>query len=174
MYKQSLNTSSGMWALWDYDAYKEVCDYEDWEPLFCEDKDIEKQIAKMFFVPIYIHEDGCCDFTLKINESLVEKEEKYMCVQSEEYLFYSHGKVVLSGIDYISSTISKNNGIIIDLPKGYYSVTVYLISWDEDPQAFLPDGNISPDALSDFIVLLKSEDSIENKVYRKSLETFES
>lgn len=54
MYKQDLDTASGMWALWDYDTYKNVNSYEEWEPLFCEDQDIEKQISKHAFVPINI------------------------------------------------------------------------------------------------------------------------
>ena len=40
MYKQDLFTNSGMWALWDYETYKDVDDYDKWEPLFCEDEDI--------------------------------------------------------------------------------------------------------------------------------------
>ena len=55
-----------MWALWNYEAYQNVNDYEKWEPLFCEDEDIKKQIEKKVFVPIYIFEDGCRAFSLKI------------------------------------------------------------------------------------------------------------
>ena len=173
MYKQDLSTSSGMWALWDYDTYKMVDSYEAWEPLFCEDEDIEKQIAKHTFVPIYIHEDGCCAFTVKINEALDEREEKYLCVKSEAYLFHINGKAILSGIDNIASSVSEADGISIDLPEGYYSVTVCLISWDEEPNAYLPDGSISPDALSDFVVLIHTESNPEGKDYRSSIETFE-
>ena len=49
---------SGMWGIWDYDTYKDIADYEKWEKLFCEDEDIEKQIAAKTFVPLYLHENG--------------------------------------------------------------------------------------------------------------------
>lgn len=170
-YKKDLTTGSGMWALWDYETYKGVIDYETWEPLFCEDEDIEKQIEKKAFVPIYIFADGCCSFTLKVDCELSKREEEYLCVKSEEYLFYSNGKAVLSGIDKIENRVTEDEAIIFDLPKGYYSATVYLLSWNEEPGAYLEDGNISPNALSDFVVLLKSN-ADENKLYRQRINTF--
>lgn len=174
MYKQDLDTASGMWALWDYDTYKNVNSYEEWEPLFCEDQDIEKQISKHAFVPINICEDGCYAFAVKVNEPLSDREEKYLCVKSEEYLFHSNGKAIVSGIDHIESSISEKHCICLDLPEGYYSVVVCLISWDEEPNAYLPDGSISPDALSDFVVLINTESNIEGKKYGYRVETFEA
>lgn len=172
MYRQDLNTSSGMWALWDYDTYKDVDDYDKWEPLFCEDADIEKQISRKSFVPITIHEDGCFAFTLKVNEGLNEREQKYLCVKSEEYLFYTSGKTVLSGIDYIDASVKEKDAIILNLPEGHYSVVICLLSWDEEPGAYLEDGSISPDALSDFVVLVKPAE-VGKQSYRNSVETFE-
>ncbi len=31
--KKELITDSGMWAIWDYETYKEIDDYDTWEPL---------------------------------------------------------------------------------------------------------------------------------------------
>lgn len=170
-YKKNLTTGSGMWALWDYKTYEDVDEYDKWEPLFCEDEDLKKQIERNSFVPVYIFEDGCRSFTLKIDKELSEREQKYICVRSEEYIFYSNGKAVLSGIDCIDTNVKSEEAIIFDLPKGYYSVSVFLLSWDEEPGAYLDNGQISPNALSDFIVLVKS-DADENKTYRKKINTF--
>lgn len=173
MYKQDLDTSSGMWALWNYDTYQNIDSYEAWEPLFCEDKDIEKQISQNTFVPINIQEDGCYSFTVRVNEPLSDREEKHLTVKSEEYLFHTDGKAVLSGIDHIYASVSEDHCICFDLPGGYYSVIICLIDWEQEPNAYLPDGSISPDALSDFVVLIKSEQNIENNKYRNSIETFQ-
>ena len=170
-YRTNLTTGSGMWALWNYEAYQNVNDYEKWEPLFCEDEDIKKQIEKKVFVPIYIFEDGCRAFSLKIDCELSEREQKYVCIKSEEYLFYSNGKSVLSGIDSINTNVSEEEAIIFDLPKGHYEVSIYLLSWDEEPEAYLDNGNINPNALSDFVVLLKSN-ADEKKKYRQKINTF--
>lgn len=170
-YKKNLETDSGMWALWDYAAYQSVDDYDKWEPLFCEDEDIEQQIVQKSFVPIYIFEDGCRSFTLKIDEELSEREQAYLEETSEEYLFYSNGKAVLSGIDLIHRDVSQDEAILFDLPKGYYKVTICLIRWDEEPGACLEDGEASPDALSDFVVLLKHGVDI-GKAYRQKINTF--
>ena len=171
VYRKDLTTGSGMWGLWDYETYKEVNDYEKWEPLFCEDEDIKKQIAKKAFVPIYIFEDGCRAFTLKIDCELSEREQKYVCVKSEKYLFYSNGKSVLSGIDAINTNLSEEEAIIFDLPKGFYEVSIFLLSWDEEPGAYLEDGSVNPNALSDFVVVLKSN-ADENQTYRQRINTF--
>ena len=70
MYKENLHTASGMWGLWNYNAYKHIDDYDKWEPLFCEDEDIVKQIESHNFVPIYIFEDGCRSFTVRVDDGL--------------------------------------------------------------------------------------------------------
>ena len=170
-YTQCLATGSGMWGLWDYESYKMIVDYDKWEPLFCEDEDIEKQIAQKAFVPVYTHEDGCRQFTVKIDGALSDREQKYVCAQSGKYLFYSNGRAVVSGIDNIAADVRKEEGIIFDLPKGFYVVSVFLIDWGEEPGAYLEDGSISPNAISDFVVILKSNAGL-NKTYCRSIETF--
>lgn len=171
MIKQDLTTGSGLWALWDYDTYKEVDSYQKWEPLFCDDADIEAQIRRKRFVPVNIHQDGCFSFTLKIAEELSDREQKYVCVKSEPYLFQSNGKLILSGLDSIHKDINSSDAIIVDIENGFYSVQVYLISWDEEPGAYLDDGDINPDALSDFVVLVKPN-ADPTGVYRERVNTF--
>ena len=171
MHKMNLHTASGMWGLWNYDTYKHIDDYDKWEPLFCEDEDIVKQIESHNFVPIYIFEDGCMSFTVRVDEELSEREKTYICVQSEEYLLKSTGKVIVSGIDKIEKDINSNKVIELDLPEGYYSVKVYIIAWDEEPGAYLDNGDVSPDALSDFVVIIKSNANLESG-YRTRINTF--
>ena len=171
MYKKDLNTASGMWGLWNYDTYKHIDDYDKWEPLFCEDEDIIKQIESQYFVPVYIFEDGCRSFTIRIDEEISEREKAYICVLSEEYLLKSTGKVIVSGIDKIDKDIISERVIELDLPEGYYSVKIYLIAWDEEPGAYLENGEISPDALSDFVVIIKSNANLE-RAYRTKINTF--
>ena len=171
MHKKDLNTSSGMWCLWDYDTYKHVDDYDKWEPLFCEDEDIIKQIENYSFVPVNIFEDGCRSFTVRIDEELSEREKAYVCVQSEEYLLKTTGRVIVSGMDDIDNKINTDSIIDLNLQNGYYSVRMYLIAWDEEPGAFTPSGDVSPNALSDFVVVIKSNADLNNK-YRTKINSF--
>lgn len=171
MYKKDLNTASGMWGIWNYNTYKHIDNYDKWEPLFCEDEDIVNQIESRYFVPINIMEDGSCSFTIRIDEQMSDREQKYVCVQSEEYLLKSTGRVIVSGIEKITEKIDSDNVIELNLPEGYYSVKIYLISWDEEPGAYLEDGKVSPEALSDFVVLIKSGANPERE-YRTRINTF--
>ena len=101
------------------------------------------------FVPVYIFEDGCRSFTVRIDEEITEREKQYICVQS----------------------INPDRVIELDLPEGYYSVKTYHIAWDEEPGAVLENGEISPDALSDFVIIIKSDVDSERE-YRTKINTF--
>ena len=171
--EKDLATMSGMWALWDYKEYENISSMEEWEKSFLEDSDIEKQIDISKIVPIYIHSDGCFKFRIKINEVLNERENKYILAKSNEYLFKSSGTAILSGIENIEKNISDNECLKATLPKGTYSVVIYLIEWDAEPKMKLKNGNPSPDALPDFIVSINTTSDI-SKSYRKSIETFET
>lgn len=92
-------------------------------------------------------------------------------MQSEEYLLKSTGKVIVSGIDNIDHKISSDRVIELDLPEGYYSIQIYLVAWDEEPGAFLANGKISPNALSDYVVIIKSNADPKGE-YRTSINTF--
>ena len=133
--------------------------------------DIVKQIESHNFVPVYIFEDGCRSFTIRVDEELSEREKRYVCVQSEEYLLKSTGKIVVSGIDEINKEISPNNVIELDMQEGYYSVKIFLLAWDEEPGAYLENGEINPDALSDFVVVVKSNANLKGE-YRTKINTF--
>lgn len=65
----------------------------------------------------------------------------------------------------------EDEAIIFDIPKGYYEVSIYLIAWEEEPKAYLKDGSINPKALSDFVVMLKSN-ADERQSYRQRINTF--
>ena len=65
--EKDISTMSGMWALWDYEEYKNISSVEEWEKSFLEDSDIEKQIDISKIVPINIYSDGCFKFNIKIN-----------------------------------------------------------------------------------------------------------
>lgn len=86
-------------------------------------------------------------------------------------MFQSNGKLILSGLDSIHKDVKSSDAIIVDIADGLYSVQVYLISWDEEPGAYLDNGKINPDALSDFVVLVKPNANPEN-VYREKVNTF--
>lgn len=169
--KKAVSTSSGMWGLWDYEEYRVVVTYEDWDALFCEDDAIKQQIAKAKFVPINIQSDGCFQFRVKIDETLSSREKQYIFVQSQEYLFESSGQVVLSGIEAINRTVSDRDGIMFNLRRGKYSVSICIVDWKEELKMKLFDETPSSDALPDFIVLINS--SIDEQMeYRQELETF--
>lgn len=170
--EKALATMSGMWALWDYEQYKNITSYEEWEKHLLEDADIEKQIDMAKFVPVYIHSDGCYQFRVKVNETLDKRERKYVMKQSEEYLFETNGTAVVSGIDNIDGNVRDDECIKLTLDKGAYSVVIYLIEWDEEPGMVLENGEAAPNALPDFIVNINS---IKNTTgtYRTSIETFD-
>lgn len=172
MNEKAISTASGMWGLWDYAEYITVTSYTEWENLFCEDEDIKKQIIKNKFVPIYIHSDGCFQFRVKLDEALNDREKQYVLVQSEEYLFDTSGKAILSGIENIDKAFSDENGISLDLKPGKYRVSICLIEWDMEPNMKLSDGGPHPEALPDFIILIRSNISNDKKQFRQDIETF--
>lgn len=171
MIEKAVSTSCGMWGLWDYEEYRTVVTYEDWDALFCENDAMKQQIAKAKFVPINIHSDGCFQFRVKINKTLSDREKQYVFMQSQEYLFESSGQVVLSGIEAINRAVNASDGIMFDLYRGKYAVSICMIDWTKEPNMKLPDGTPSPNALPDFIVLIHSIME-EQTDYRKGLETF--
>ena len=170
--EKAIYTGSGMWILWDYEQYKGIDSYDDWEPVFLEDEDIEKQIEIAKAVPINIHSDGCFQFRIKVNEELDERESKYVCVKSEEYRLVTDGVIVLSGLENIYGNVTEDECIKVKVEKGGYSVTVYLIEWAAEPGMKKEDGSPMPDALPDFIVLIQDERTV-GKEYRKAVDTFD-
>lgn len=60
----------------------------------------------------------------------------------------------------------------VKLEKGFYSVSIYAILWDKEPNMRLDTGYASRDALPDFIICL-DKISNTNNIYRKFIDTFE-
>ncbi len=169
--KKVLVTGSGMWGLWDYNEYKNIQSYDDWDKLFCEDDDIKGEILKSKFVPININTDGCFEFCIKLNEVLSDREKQYVVVQSEKYQLITDGVLYLSGLEFINKDINETNTVAINLNSGEYAITIYLIEWDKEPGMKNPDGTPNDNALSDFIVQIE-EVSENNTGYRKEIKTF--
>lgn len=169
--EKAIYTSCGMWMLWDYEEYKNIDSYDQWENIFLEDEDIIKQIDKEKVVPINIHCDGCFQFRVKINEELNDREKQYIVNKSDEYLLDTSGCIILSGLENIYNDVKESESIKIELEQGKYTIAVCLIEWDKEPGMVLEDGNPAPNALPDFIILVHNEKN-NNKSYRKSIETF--
>ena len=168
---KSLFTHRGMWALWNYDHFKDITSIEEFENTFKNLDDIEKHIKLKKFVPIHVHTNGEFQFRVKINEKLDKREKKYVSENSGVYLFETTGKTYLSGIELIDNIVFDNEVIELDLDKGFYEVEINLIEWDKEPGMRLEDGSSHPDALPDFIVEIRSVEKLK-KHYRTSADTF--
>lgn len=168
---QMISTECGMWGIWDYQTYQFIESYDEWDPEFCEDEDILRQIKAQTFVPIYLGSDGCCKFRLKADGELEEHERACILGESQEYLFRTQGDIALSGIENIGENFEDEDGILIEAEPGLYSVKVYIIDWEKDPESVGPDGEPTEGSLPDFIVMLNSEPD-EGKTYYEGLETF--
>jgi hypothetical protein len=173
MCKKVLATDSGMWGIWDYYTYSHIDSYEDWDKIFYENINIEKQIVQNTFVPINIRQDGSFEFQVKINDKLDNREEKYLLVKSKPYLFQTAGKIKLCGIEKIEKNIKENDCLTLDIEKGKYTINICLIQWDQEPNMRLENGTPKPNALPDFIVLINSVEN-ENIEYNKNIETFKN
>lgn len=167
--RKILSTNSGMWVLWDYDHYRHINSLDEWEKYFLEDSDILAQTDIAKIVPVNIRSDACLEFEVKINEALNERENKYVYLKSEEYLFETDGTAILSGIEYVDS--DAENSLKLTLEKGKYDVTVYMMDWEAEPGMQLKNGKPAPGALPDFIIGINKTEG--NKNYRKSIETFD-
>lgn len=71
----------------------------------------------------------------------------------------------------IEKDITLESVIELDLPGGYYNVKAYIITWDEEPGAYLENGEISLDVLPDFVIIIKSNANLESE-YRTRINTF--
>lgn len=169
--KKNLGTSNGMWAIWDYESFKDVDSYQKWFELFCEDDDIAKLVEKNSLVPINLHFDGNYVFEVKVDGELTAKEKEYMATLSKEYFFHTEGKAYLSGIDRVFAEPDEDGAIVLDLPAGDYAISVALINWDEDPDAYLRNGQVSPLAMADFVVLIRSNAEADGD-YKSGVDTF--
>lgn len=150
-------TSAGMHCLWSSAAFTAVKDYDSWAKELEQDEDIERHIRAGEFVPLNIGSDGAMEIEIRVGTpdspaALDERETQYLIVASQPYLLRSTGVIGVSGIEEVSSPVSRRAGSL-SLPKGDYAVTAHLIAWDEEPGMQTDDGP-APGALPDYLVLI--------------------
>ena len=173
MLEKGIYTGAGMWTLWDYNQYKDIMSYEEWEEHFLDNNTLKLEIESNKLVPIYLHTNGSYKFKIKINENLDERENKYAFNKSDEYLFKTSEDAVLSGIEAITGDIRDHEGIRFKLDAGLYAVTIYLIAWDREPGMKDEDGYAKEEALPDIIVCLNKINDI-NRSFRTNISTFDN
>jgi hypothetical protein len=164
-----LPADSGMHAIWDPHAFKDVCSFEAWEKKFIQDGDIEASIKVGKFVPIYVHSDGTPLISVRVGRNgsratLTQAETQHVQKESDEYLFVSQGVLAVSGIEYIGG-LAPAAARLAPLEKGRWSVRVLDLAAPRGP-----DGKASPE-IPDFVVLVNPE-SLPAPKYRESAETF--
>lgn len=169
-------TSSGMFAVWDVAAFEHITDYDEWESSLLEDEDIIRQIEAGHLVPVNIQSDGAFQFVVRVGEAqnpetLSDRERQYLVASSESYLLVSQGKIAVSGIERIERDVTDDTPQF-NLPDGRYSALVSLIDWASEPGMKGAEGNPSPEALPDFVVLLNPEVTGQ-QIYRSRIQTFD-
>ncbi|HST58006.1 MAG TPA: hypothetical protein VLK84_04950 [Longimicrobium sp.] len=174
--KGTLVTDSGMFALWDRQAFLGVVSFETWEPELVENEGIERHIRAGHLVPVGIHSDGVFDFAVRVGSADApavpsERERRYLTVSSEPYRVRSPGRLHLSGIEYIDARPDATSVMTIDVPAGTWAVTVHLLEWDSEPGMKDAQGRPAPAALPDFLLLLNPAAGTER--FRESVETFD-
>ena len=168
-------TDSGMFGLWDPASFRGVVDYHTWDAAIGEDERIQQHVAAGAFVPININSDGAFSACLQVGSpyepsGLTAREARYEMVRSEPYLFVSSGEAWISGIERVGSP--DEHGFAVVVPNGRWIVTVHLVDWAAEPGSVATDGGPGPDALVDFVLLLKPERSVRFP-YSTRLVTFD-
>lgn len=155
--RKACTTDAGMWGVWDYANFRNIKDYESWEAELLDDSDIIRHINAGHFVPVNIYTDGCFEFEVRAGragneESLTDREKRYLTVSSKTYLLRSSGQICFGGYEYVSNTADEGIGCF-SVPKGDYSVTVHMIEWSKEPGTKDSKGNPTADALPDFVII---------------------
>ncbi|MDR1284822.1 MAG: hypothetical protein LBJ88_01315 [Campylobacteraceae bacterium] len=101
--KKVLDTSAGMWCVWNPGIGKGIISYEKWEEKLIENKNLIKLIQEKLFVPINLNTDGAFEFTVRINDSDISTQREKSCfvTSSNNYIIESNGLIYISGIEYI-------------------------------------------------------------------------
>jgi hypothetical protein len=149
-----------MHCIWNGDAFSNINDYDSWEAELLEDIDIKRHIETGHFVPINIASDGAFEIEIRLGSSqqkaeLSDRETTYKVVSSEPYQFRSNGTLNVSGIECVSGEKDYSAVGTVSLKEGEYSVTVHLVAWDEEPGMKDSEGRPRPEALPDFVVLVR-------------------
>lgn len=174
--KKVVGTGSGMFALWDTQAFSGIVDYGTWESRLLDDADIETEIAAGRLVPINIHADSVSEIEVRVGSvaspvALSDRESKYITVSTPApYLFKAGDRAHFGGIEHIHADPAPEAGALSIAP-GHYDVHVHLIDWQQEPGMAQPDGAPVDGALPDFIVLLNPTDRRDPA--RVSVNTFD-
>lgn len=170
-WKGTFTTDSGMLALWNYDSFKHIHDYDSWDKELCEDPDIIRHIKEKEFVPFNTMADGTFAVTIRLGsrEEMNKREKEYLLVPSQLYHIESSGMVCLSGLEHVAGDFS-DSILKIELPKGRYTVQVNLIDWNQEPGAVGADGAPSGTALPDMIAYI--QEANDSGGGRTEIETF--
>ena len=175
--RRTLITGSAAFGVWDSQHFSAVHDYETWEAELLEEEDIERHIAAGHFVPITIYSDGAFEFEVRVGvgearSSLNSRERQHLIASSEPYLFRSAGELNISGIEFVEATPEEQVGQL-QIIAGEYDIIVHHNAWENEPGAKDAQGQPSPEALADFVVLVnKSDGTVQN--YQTEFNTFES
>jgi len=169
-FKLDLGTDAGMLALWDYDHFSHIDDYDKWEESICEDEDILEHIKNSRFVPINLGDGGFgLDLRINQNTTLTDRENKYLLVSSRAYKLRVENFICVSSLENVGSEVSDTQKFKIE--SGTYTVIAHLIDWTQEDGAFDKDGQPSSNALPDLIIFIHKESELQ-KSYCLDLETF--
>lgn len=154
-------TDAGSLGLWDLRAFAQVADIESWEQALGRDEVLLDQVRRGRFVPVGVHQpaDGCFAVELRAvggDEpcTLDARESRYLLVRSQPFRLRCSGTLCLGGIEYIDADPAEAVGRM-DLAPGDYAVEVCIIAWNDEPGMRQVDGQPAPEALPDFIVLVR-------------------
>jgi hypothetical protein len=169
--KAVVKTGSRMLAMWDAEPFEEVVDYDSWEAQLCLDDDIQQHVRAGNLVPINIDSDGAFEVLVRYGTApaLTQREAVHLVVMSEPYLLVSSGDVWLSGIEGVGWA---EDAVELPVGAGEHEVVLHIIDWHAEPGSTTEDGMPAPDALPDFVVLVRPAGE-NSGPYRDEIATFE-
>ncbi|MGA5193991.1 hypothetical protein [Streptomyces exfoliatus] len=154
-----------------------VVDYDTWEDELLEDEDIARHIQAGALVPLNLGGDGAFGVLVRAGTAaapgtLTERETAHQLVASPSYLFVSHGRALVGGIENVSEDAS--DGVIEHpVPEGRCAVVVHLIDWQAEAGSRDKTGRPAPGALPDFVVLINPAQPGKG-TFRSEVNTFEA
>jgi hypothetical protein len=165
-----VRTNAGMCAVWQPEAFHfdEFVEWEDWAT---ENQRLLESITEGTFIPVNVGGDGVFGVVVRWNASaaLTAREEEYLVVSSEPYLFECRGSFAMGGLEEVGND-SLASSSPIPLASGRYAVTVFLIDWKADSRSVDALGKPTDTALPDLVVLFNKE---ATGPFRTRLETFD-
>ena len=168
--RSDLATDAGMLCVWDFQAFRDISDYDSWDAQLGEDEGILRHISAGNLVPLSLG-DGAFAVEVRLGspESMSAREREYLQVPSRPYFLRTAGRVVISGVEHVGG--DPRSPMDLQLEPGDYTILIGLIDWAEEPGAKDAEGNPSPDALPDMIVFIQATGS-NRPEFRQEIETF--